>query len=114
MCLATQSYTNIEGMDEWCQRSCLSYPPNCPTDKCQCLSHCEAVGRLAGEEGTDVFCHRNCLRFPPNCPKDLCKCYPGPVPGFKNIDSQAKPWPFGFLLGYPSAKPGPIILNYVL
>ena len=24
----------------------------------QCLSHCEAIGRLAEEEGTDVFCHR--------------------------------------------------------
>ena len=62
VCLATQAYTDIAGMDEWCQRSCLSYPPNCPADKCQCLAHCEAVGRLAGEEGTDVFCHRNCLR----------------------------------------------------
>ena len=62
VCLATQSYSTISGMDEWCQQSCLSYPPNCPADKCQCLSHCEAVGRLAGEEGTDVFCHRNCLR----------------------------------------------------
>ena len=62
VCLATQAYTDISGMDEWCQRSCLSYPPHCPPDKCQCLSHCEAVGRLAGEEGTDVFCHRNCLR----------------------------------------------------
>lgn len=51
------------GMDEWCHRSCLSYPPNCPTDKCQCLSHCDAVGRLAHQEGTDVFCHRKCLRF---------------------------------------------------
>ena len=68
-------------MDEWCHRSCLSYPPHCPADKCQCLSHCDAVGRLANQEGTDVFCHRKCLRFPPDCPKDLCKCYPAPTSG---------------------------------
>jgi len=62
VCLATEPYSTTPGMDEWCHKSCLSYPPHCPADKCQCLSHCEAVGRLAGEEGTDVFCHRNCLR----------------------------------------------------
>ncbi len=28
-------------------------------DKCYCLSHCEAVGRLAGQAGTDVYCHRS-------------------------------------------------------
>jgi len=75
VCVATELYNSISGMDEWCHKSCLSYPPNCPADKCKCLSHCEAVGRLAGEEGTDVYCHRNCLRFPPNCPPDLCKCF---------------------------------------
>merc|ERR1712156_498359 len=75
VCVATDLYNSISGMDEWCHKSCLSYPPNCPADKCKCLSHCEAVGRLAGEEGTDVYCHRNCLRFPPNCPPDLCKCF---------------------------------------
>ena len=79
-------------MDDWCQRSCLAYPPNCPADKCRCLSHCEAVGRLAGQvrhpailrctalqPGTDVFCHRNCLRYPPHCPAEDCKCYSSPV-----------------------------------
>jgi len=76
VCLATSNYTVIPGMDDWCQRSCLSYPPNCPADKCQCLHHCEAIGRLADKEGTDVYCHRNCLRYPPTCPQDQCKCYP--------------------------------------
>ena len=110
VCTATEPYTSVEGgypgtlsdergsklelrsimsspifispgMDEWCHRSCLSYPPHCPADKCQCLSHCDAVGRLANQEGTDVFCHRKCLRFPPDCPEDLCKCYPAPPSG---------------------------------
>lgn len=106
VCLATESYSSITGMDEWCHRSCLSYPPNCPQDKCQCLSHCEAVGRLAGEEGTDVFCHRNCLRFPPNCPKDLCKCFPTNVNN-DQVSDRAKPWPFQLL--QPSS---PQILSY--
>ena len=75
------SWAVLPGMDEWCHRSCLSYPPHCPADKCQCLSHCDAVGRLAGQEGTDVFCHRKCLRFPPDCPEDLCRCYPAPASG---------------------------------
>ena len=119
VCVATETYASVEGMDSWCQRSCLSYPPNCPEDKCQCLSHCEAVGRLAGEEGTDVFCHRRCLRFPPDCPKALCKCFTGPVspsnkPDFKTTGNKAKPWPFGFLPGYSVVQPpSPILLNYV-
>ena len=72
-----------------CQRSCLAYPPNCPADKCKvlffeeknipsiffcklnlfmkCLSHCEAIGRLAEEEGTDVFCHR-CFKIASTTP----------------------------------------------
>merc|ERR1711892_1354397 len=61
VCVATDEYDNLPGMDDWCQTSCLSYPPSCPKDECKCLSHCEAIGRLAGVEGTDVYCHRNCL-----------------------------------------------------
>ncbi|XP_023344479.1 uncharacterized protein LOC111713764 [Eurytemora carolleeae] len=75
VCLATPAYASITGMDDFCQKNCLSYPPNCPEDRCYCLSHCEATGRLAGQEGTDVFCHRNCLRYPPHCPEDSCKCF---------------------------------------
>jgi len=84
VCIATDDYKPIPGMDEWCQRSCLAYPPNCPADKCKCLSHCEAIGRLAEEEGTDVFCHRKCLRYPPDCPEDTCKCFPSKSPTQNN------------------------------
>merc|ERR1712098_378762 len=95
VCVATDQYSSLPGMDDWCQKSCLSYPPSCPKDKCKCLSHCEAVGRLAGVEGTDVYCHRNCLRYPPNCPKDTCKCYAAEDPvsrpdGSAVIDSKIK------------------------
>ena len=47
----------------------------------KCLSHCEAIGRLAEEEGTDVFCHR-CFKISSAfSPIDLLKiastyCYP--------------------------------------
>merc|ERR1712121_335362 len=73
VCVATELYKSTPGMDDWCQTSCLSYGSVCPA-QCKCLTHCEAVGRLAGMEGTDVYCHRNCLRYPSNCPED-CKCY---------------------------------------
>merc|ERR1712012_460581 len=116
VCLARESHSAVPGMDEWCHKSCLSYPPHCPADKCQCLSHCDAVGRLAGEEGTDVFCHRNCLRFPPHCPADKCKCFPSPGPVSPDGDgtnqvsdriiTNAKPWPFGFLTG---VIPAPVL-----
>jgi len=80
VCKATPKYSLIPGMDDKCQRTCLSYPPLCPEEECYCLSHCEATGRLAGQRGTDVYCHRNCLRYPPNCPEDLCKCYKAQSP----------------------------------
>merc|ERR1711872_656376 len=93
-----------------------AYPPNAfaPTrrtiyqrtrDKCKCLSHCEAIGRLAGVEGTDVFCHRNCLRYPPNCPKESCKCHAAEdavsVPdGDAIVDTRLTPKYLQFLSGY--------------
>jgi len=80
VCKATDKYKGVPGMDDRCQRSCLSYPPVCPKEECYCLSHCEAIGRIAEQEGTDVYCHRNCLRYPPNCPEDLCRCYPADSP----------------------------------
>jgi len=80
VCKATKKYSLIPGMDDKCQRTCLSYPPVCPEEECYCLSHCEAKGRLAGQEGTDVYCHRNCLRYPPDCPEDLCQCYKAESP----------------------------------
>jgi len=101
VCLATESHSTVPGMDDWCHKSCLSYPPHCPADKCQCLSHCDAVGRLAGEEGTDVFCHRNCLRFPPNCPADKCKCYPTSVDGTDNIVTDTRPSQTAFWFHQP-------------
>ena len=30
VCVATDQFSQVDGMDEWCHRSCLSYPPNCP------------------------------------------------------------------------------------
>merc|ERR1712025_1414689 len=36
VCLARESHSAVPGMDEWCHRSCLRFPPNCPTDKCKC------------------------------------------------------------------------------
>jgi len=93
VCIPTANYTLIRGMNDWCQRNCLAYPrqgepTNCPADKCQCLSHCEAIGRLAGREGTDVYCHRNCLHYPPTCPKDECKCFPMDSPTQKTLLSR--------------------------
>merc|ERR1711872_1101739 len=105
VCVATDQYSSLPGMDDWCQKSCLSYPPSCPRDKCKCLSHCEAIGRLAGVEGTDVFCHRNCLRYPPNCPKESCKCHAAEdavsVPdGDAIVDTRLTPKYLQFLSGY--------------
>lgn len=74
VCVPTEQYANDTSMVGWCQENCLSYPPNCPKDRCYCPNDCTAVGRLAGQEGTDVYCHRQCLRYPSNCPKDECKC----------------------------------------
>jgi len=105
VCVATEQYNNLPGMDDWCQKSCLSYPPSCPKDKCMCLSHCEAIGRLAGVEGTDVYCHRNCLRYPPSCPRDTCKCYPAEdavskPDGESVVDSRVQTKNLPFLSGY--------------
>lgn len=81
VCVGTKQYENSTAMDsystamdDWCQKNCLSYPPNCPKDMCTCPNACTAVGRLAGQEGTDVYCQRQCLRYPSNCPKDECDC----------------------------------------
>jgi hypothetical protein len=30
VCLATPAFVTQPGMDDWCQRSCLAYPPSCP------------------------------------------------------------------------------------
>jgi len=75
VCVSTKLYSYIPGMDDFCQTSCLKYPPSCPKDRCKCLDSCKAKGRLADVEGTDVYCHRNCLRYPSTCPKDECECF---------------------------------------
>jgi len=80
VCLATPAFKDIPGMNDMCQKRCLSYPPDCPENECYCLSHCAAKGRLKGVEGTDVYCHRNCLRYPPNCPEESCQCFPANSP----------------------------------
>jgi len=109
VCKATDKFRGVPGMNDRCQRSCLSYPPVCPEEECYCLSHCEAVGRLANQEGTDVYCHRNCLRYPPNCPEDLCKCYPADSPA---RGSPVIPVNYSPRLILPSLLlPGPVILH---
>lgn len=104
VCLATAPYAMVPGMNDMCQKRCLSYPPDCPEDKCYCLSHCEATGRLAGIEGTDVYCHRNCLRYPPNCPEDSCKCF--------KAESPARGSPSIPFIKYQPFLFSPIILAY--
>ena len=37
VCVSTQLYSYIPGMDDFCQTSCLKYPPSCPKDRCKCL-----------------------------------------------------------------------------
>jgi len=74
VCVPTRQYENETSMYDWCQKNCLSYPPNCPKDRCTCPTECTAIGRLAGLEGTDVYCHRKCLRYPSECPKEECEC----------------------------------------
>ncbi|CAG4913061.1 unnamed protein product [Colias eurytheme] len=75
VCLPSDGYRVIPGMQHWCQTNCLRYPPNCPEALCHCPSVCEAVGELEGKEGADVHCMDLCIVYPPHCPKDKCLCY---------------------------------------
>ncbi|KAG8225941.1 hypothetical protein J437_LFUL005979 [Ladona fulva] len=75
VCLPTNIYARLPGMDDWCQTNCLRYPPNCPADVCHCPETCDAVGELEGKAGADVYCLDKCIIYPTECPKKRCNCY---------------------------------------
>ncbi|XP_038215857.1 uncharacterized protein LOC119835225 [Zerene cesonia] len=75
VCLPSDGYRVIPGMQNWCQTNCLRYPPNCPDALCHCPQVCEAIGELQGKEGADVHCMDLCIVYPPRCPKNKCLCY---------------------------------------
>jgi len=75
VCVARDPENNTPRINDWCQKSCLQYPPRCDFSQCKCLSWCEAIGDLAGIDGTDNFCNMNCLKYPSDCPADKCRCY---------------------------------------
>ncbi|XP_037091388.1 uncharacterized protein LOC119111687 [Pollicipes pollicipes] len=53
---------------------CLADPAACPTDKCMCISECEAIGEFALRPEAGLYCHEHCLGYPSHCPEDRCKC----------------------------------------
>ncbi|XP_071533383.1 uncharacterized protein [Panulirus ornatus] len=75
LCRPIKEYKDVDGMNEWCMRNCLKYPPNCIPDMCQCVSECKAIGQLAEKKDADIFCHQNCLRNPSYCPEERCRCF---------------------------------------
>ncbi|XP_037030181.1 uncharacterized protein LOC119070009 isoform X2 [Bradysia coprophila] len=75
VCLPTQLYQRIPGMDQWCQQNCLRYPPNCPETVCHCPQSCDAIGELEGRDGADTYCQDACINYPSKCPADRCRCY---------------------------------------
>lgn len=76
VCVGSKGYRMIPAVDEWCMTNCLRYPPNCPSDICECPSTCEAVGDYKGETGADVYCMDKCLVYPSrDCPRKECSCY---------------------------------------
>ncbi|XP_030761831.1 uncharacterized protein LOC115886703 isoform X2 [Sitophilus oryzae] len=76
VCVPKKLYRMIPGVDEWCQKNCLRYPPNCPTEICECPTTCEAVGDFEGETGADVYCMDQCLVYPATgCPRKQCSCH---------------------------------------
>lgn len=36
VCVSTQRYQIIPGMDKWCQSNCVNFPSVCPEDFCVC------------------------------------------------------------------------------
>lgn len=36
ICVGSKGYRMIPAVDEWCMTNCLRYPPNCPSDICEC------------------------------------------------------------------------------
>ncbi|GLV35907.1 uncharacterized protein CBL_09875 [Carabus blaptoides fortunei] len=75
VCLPTDAYRVIPGMNDWCQTNCLRYPPNCPEVLCQCPQTCEAIGELQGRAGADVYCMDQCIVYGAKCPANRCRCY---------------------------------------
>ncbi|XP_076266066.1 uncharacterized protein LOC143199828 [Rhynchophorus ferrugineus] len=75
ICVPRKLYRMIPGLDEWCLKNCLRYPPNCPEEVCECPTTCDAVGELRGQSGADVYCMDQCLVYPASkCPRNECSC----------------------------------------
>ncbi|XP_066154070.1 uncharacterized protein [Euwallacea fornicatus] len=75
ICVANHRYRLIPAIDDWCMSNCLRYPPNCPSDICECPSSCEAIGQYRGEAAADVHCMDKCLVYSSqDCPRDQCSC----------------------------------------
>ncbi|CAG7837743.1 unnamed protein product [Allacma fusca] len=62
VCLATGPFKEVPGMDRWCQKNCMRYPPSCPTDKCRCLKDCNALPPFNKIRGSDQYCLDKCLK----------------------------------------------------
>ncbi|KAF0299686.1 hypothetical protein FJT64_027638 [Amphibalanus amphitrite] len=74
ICLPHGEFKQEEGADRFCLR-CMVNPEACPTDRCMCVTECEAQGEFAKRPQADLFCHENCLGFPSHCPEDKCRCF---------------------------------------
>ena len=37
VCIPVANHKNTTGMDQWCKKNCLKYPPNCHPERCECL-----------------------------------------------------------------------------
>ncbi|XP_045533474.1 uncharacterized protein LOC123720762 isoform X3 [Pieris brassicae] len=75
VCLPSDGFRMLPGMQNWCQTNCLRYPPNCPDALCHCPQVCESIGEWEGRDGADVYCMDLCIVYPPRCPRDKCLCY---------------------------------------
>lgn len=75
VCVPTNLYKRLPGMDNWCQTNCLRYPPNCPERICHCPHTCDAIGEIEGQEGADQYCLDKCLAYQSDCPTHRCRCY---------------------------------------
>ncbi|XP_065934373.1 uncharacterized protein [Magallana gigas] len=91
-CIAINYYSQIIGMNKWCQDNCgSSTDASCYPDVCQCsdpsmpliqkldtgdVTTCKAIGQVANIPGMDKWCTDNC---PNNCPETYCSCSVKPV-----------------------------------
>ncbi|XP_026816188.1 uncharacterized protein LOC113555826 isoform X1 [Rhopalosiphum maidis] len=75
VCVATQKYRIVPGMDKWCENNCVNFPSNCPEEFCTCPEQCTGIGEIKGLPGADEYCQDQCIVYGAKCPKKRCVCY---------------------------------------